>query len=158
RGPAERHQVPNINPYLCDAITVLVSSRTTPLSGSLPVVEYGNKPTDGGNLLVTAEQYDEVARDPIAARYLRRFMGARELIHDLPRWCLWLEGAPAEDIEMSPALRERVAAVRKMRESSTKAATVKKAATPHLFDERRHPDVDYLAIPSHVSEHRRYFT
>lgn len=158
RGPAERHQVPNINPYLCDAITVLVSSRTTPLSGSLPVVEYGNKPTDGGNLLVTAEQYDEVARDPIAARYLRRFMGARELIHDLPRWCLWLEGAPAEDIEMSPALRERVAAVREMRESSTKAATVKKAATPHLFDERRHPDVDYLAIPRHVGEQRRYFT
>lgn len=157
RGPAERHQVPNINPYLCDAVTVLVSNQTTPLS-SIPPVTKGNQPTDGGNLLVSAEQYDDVAGDPIAARYLRRFVGARELIHDLPRWCLWLEGAPAEDIEMSPALRERVAAVRKMRESSTKAATVKKAATAHLFDERRHPDVDYLAIPSHVSEHRRYFT
>lgn len=35
---------------------------------------------------------------------------------------------------------------------------MKKAATPHLFYERRHPDVDYLAIPRHVGEQRRYFT
>ncbi|RIS40986.1 class I SAM-dependent DNA methyltransferase [Mycobacteroides abscessus] len=158
RGEAERHQVPNINPYLCDAITVLVGSRTTPMSGSLPVVDYGNKPTDGGNLLVSRDQHDGVANDAIAARYLRRFMGARELIHDLPRWCLWLVGVSAADIAASPVLRGRVAAVREMRENSKKAATVKKAATSHLFDERRHPDVDYLAIPRHVGEQRRYFT
>lgn len=157
RGEADRHEVPNINPYLCDAITVLVSNRTTPIS-AIPPVTKGNQPTDGGNLLVTAEQHDDVAGDPIAARYLRRFMGARELIHDLPRWCLWLVGASAADIEASPVLRGRVAAVREMRENSKKAATVRKASTSHLFDERRHPDVDYLAIPRHVGEQRRYFT
>ncbi|KXP08828.1 class I SAM-dependent DNA methyltransferase [Tsukamurella pseudospumae] len=158
RGEAERHQIPNINPYLCDAITVLVSSRTAPMSESLPDVDYGNKPTDGGNLLVSRDQHDNVATDPIAARYLRRFVGARELIHDLPRWCVWLPGAPETDISASPVLRERVAAVKEMRENSKKAATVRKAATPHLFDERRHPDVDYLAIPRHVGEQRRFFT
>ncbi|MDX1878960.1 DNA methyltransferase [Mycolicibacterium sp. 141076] len=158
KGNAEQHHVQNINPYLCDAITVLVSNRTKPLSASLPEVGYGNKPTDGGNLLVTPEQHDSVANDPVAARYLRRFVGARELIHDLPRWCLWLVGASDTEIEASPVLRERVAAVKEMRENSKKAATVKKAVTPHLFDERRHPDVDYLAIPRHVGEQRRYFT
>ncbi|CPS10504.1 class I SAM-dependent DNA methyltransferase [Mycobacteroides abscessus] len=157
RGEADRHEVPTINPYLCDAITVLVSNRTTPIS-SIPPVTKGNQPTDGGNLLVTPDQHDSVAGDPIAARYLRRFVGARELIHDLPRWCLWLVGASTAEIDASPVLRERVAAVRKMREASSKAATVRKAATSHLFDERRHPDVDYLAIPRHVGEHRRYFT
>ncbi|RIS02745.1 class I SAM-dependent DNA methyltransferase [Mycobacteroides abscessus] len=157
KGKAECHEVPNINPYLCDAITVLVSNRTTPIS-SIPPVTKGNQPTDGGNLLVAPDQRDDVAGDPIAARYLRRFVGARELIHDLPRWCLWLVGASEGDIAASPVLSERVAAVRKMREASTKAATVKKAATSHLFDERRHPDVDYLAIPRHVGEQRRFFT
>lgn len=157
RGAPERQDVPNINPYLCDAITVLVSNRTTPIS-SIPPVTKGNQPTDGGNLLVSADQRDDVANDPIAVRYLRRFVGARELIHDLPRWCLWLVDASPTDIESSPVLRDRVAAVRKMREVSSKAATVKKAATSHLFDERRHPDVDYLAIPRHVGEQRRYFT
>lgn len=158
KGEAERHEVPNINPYLCDAITVLVSNRTTPLSKSLPAVGYGNKPTDGGNLLIAPTEYDDVASDPIAARYMRRFVGARELIHELPRWCLWLAGASAADIKASPVLRERVAAVKEMRENSKKQATVKKAATPHLFDEIRHPEVDYLAIPAHVGEHRHYFT
>ncbi|MBS9532388.1 class I SAM-dependent DNA methyltransferase [Mycobacterium sp. M1] len=158
KGAATRHDVPNINPYLCDARNVLVSNRTKPLCPALPSVEYGNKPTDGKNLLVSADQYELVTADPIAEKYVRRFVGARELIHDLPRWCLWLEGAPASEIKTSPVLRERVAAVRKMRQESSKAATVKKAATPHLFDERRQPDVDYLAIPAHVGEQRQYFT
>ncbi|SEH66667.1 Type II restriction/modification system, DNA methylase subunit YeeA [Mycolicibacterium rutilum] len=158
KGQAERHEVGNINPYLCDAITVLVSNRTSPIATSLPAVVYGNKPTDGGNLVVGPGEHDDVASDPIAARYLRKFVGARELIHDLSRWCLWLVEASAADIKASPVLRARVAAVKEMREASSKAATVKKAATPHLFDERRHPDVDYLAIPRHVGEQRRYFT
>lgn len=158
KGAATRHEVPTINPYLCDAPNVLVSNSTTPLSPSLPVVGYGNKPTDGGNLLVSPDEYELVSADPIAVRYLRKFVGARELIHELPRWCLWLEGAPAADIRKSPVLRERVEAVKEMRQASSKAATVKKAATPHLFDERRHPEVDYLAIPAHVGENRRYFT
>lgn len=158
KGQAELHEVRTINPYLCDAISILVTSRTAPMSQSLPSVGYGNKPTDGGSLLVASAQHDEVAHDPVAARYLRRFVGARELIHDLPRWCLWLVGASSADIEASAVLRERVAAVKEMREASPKAATVKKAATPHLFDERRHPDVEYLAIPRHVGEQRRYFT
>lgn len=157
RGAAERREVPNINPYLCDAITVLVSNRTTPIS-AIPPVTKGNQPTDGGNLLVSVDQHDDVANDPIAARYLRQFVGARELIHDLPRWCLWLVEASAAEIKESPTLSGRVAAVKEMRLASSKAATVRKAATPHLFDERRHPDVDYLAIPRHVGEQRRYFT
>jgi hypothetical protein len=40
---------------------------------------------------------------------------------------------------MGSVLRTRVAAVKAMRENSTKAATRAKTAAPHLFDERRHP-------------------
>ncbi|MEQ4209689.1 type IIL restriction-modification enzyme MmeI [Actinopolymorpha sp. B9G3] len=119
---------------------------------------YGNKPTDSGNLLVDESDYGDVSADPIAARYLRRFVGARELLHDLPRWCLWLVHAPASDIARSPVLRQRVQSVKEMREDSSKAATRAKAATPHLFDERRHPASSYLAIPAHVGENRRFLT
>jgi hypothetical protein len=108
--------------------------------------------------MVGPDEYAAVAADPKAAKYLMRFVGARELLHDIPRWCLWLEGASATEINSSPVLRERVADVRSFREASRKAATQRKAATPHLFDERRHPSSDYLAIPAHVGEHRRYFT
>ncbi|PVX59709.1 class I SAM-dependent DNA methyltransferase [Rhodococcus globerulus] len=152
------NRVPNINPYLVAAPNVLVSNRSAPLSVEMPAVTKGNQPTDGGSLLISPAEYEDVAADPIAAQYIRRFVGARELIHDLPRWCLWLDGARISDLSSSPVLRERIAAVKAMRQDSSKAATVKKASTPHLFDERRHPDTSYLAIPRHVGELRRYFT
>jgi hypothetical protein len=158
KGQGVAQQVKNINAYLIDAPNILVSNRTAPLSPVMVPVVYGNKPTDGGNLIVSSDEFDTVAADPVAAKYLRRYVGARELIHDQMRWCLWLDRASRSDCTQSPVLRARINAVREMRESSSKAATVRKAATPHLFDERRNPDTEYLAIPRHVAEMRRYFT
>ena len=158
-GEGTPHVVNRINPYLvADAPIVLVSSRTQPISTSMPPVEYGNKPTDGGNFFISTEDLPSVRADPTASRFLRRFVGARELLHDKERWCLWLVGATQEEIKSSPILRSRVAQVRAVRQASPKAATQKKAATPHLFDERRQFDTGYLGIPRHVGEQRRYFT
>lgn len=148
-----------INPYLVpDAPIVLVSGRPHPISTSLPPVGYGNKPTDGGHLFVDVEDLPGVRADPIASKYLRRFVGAKELLHDIERWCLWLEKATKAEIKDSSTLRRRVEAVKRMRSESRKVATQRKAATAHLFDERRQPSTSYLAIPRHVGEHRRYFT
>ncbi|WP_313770416.1 type IIL restriction-modification enzyme MmeI [Corynebacterium anserum] len=47
---------------------------------------YGSKPTGDGNLIVESDEYDEVATDPIAAKYLHPFVGARELLHREQRW------------------------------------------------------------------------
>lgn len=157
KGSSTPQHVNRINPYLIEGPNVLISSRTKPLSPSLELVTKGNQPTDDGNFIVTLDAYAEVAADPIAAKYLRPFIGARELLYDRPRWCLWLEGATSAEINGSPILRARVAAVQKKRSASTKAATREKASTPHLFDERRQPLTSYLAIPRHVGEHRRYF-
>lgn len=159
QGVGEAHVSSRINPYLVsDAPIVLVSSSTNPTGVSLPPVDYGNKPTDGGHFFVALGDLDKIRADRVASQYLRRFVGAKELLHDLERWCLWLEQATLSEIKSSAELRTRTAAVRQMRNKSTKAATRKKAATPHLFDERRQPSTSYLAIPAHVGEHRRYFT
>lgn len=147
-----------ISPYLIDGPNVLVSSRSTPLSPSMPAVIYGSKPTDDKKLLVSADEYDAVAADPIAAKYLRRFIGARELLHDSPRWCLWMAGAPRTDIARSRVLRERAKAVEQMRSDSSDLATNRAASWPHLFQYDRQPQTSYLAIPRHVGAQRRYFT
>jgi hypothetical protein len=47
--------------------------------------------------------------------------------------------------------------VRTFRLASTKPGTRAAAATPHLFDEIRPVEGDYLGIPAHVGEARRYF-
>lgn len=51
---------------------------------------------------------------------------------------------------------ERVEQVRQFRLNSTKAATQKSADTPTLFQEIRHPDSEYIIVPRHSSEARRY--
>lgn len=146
-----------INGYLVDGPNVLVSGRSTPLSPQLPEVVYGSLPADGGNLVVTPEQYPEVMADPHMAKYVRPYIGAKELLHGKKRWCLWLVDLDPIDVTKSSALRARLEGVRKMREASPLKSTREKAATPHLFYFNGHPDQPYLCIPSAVSENRPYF-
>ncbi|ANE05547.1 DNA methyltransferase [Corynebacterium crudilactis] len=146
-----------INSYLIDGLNLLVSKRSTVLSPQLGKVTKGSQPTDGGHLIVEPADYEEVTTDPVAAKYVRPFRGAREFLHNTDRWCLWLEDLDPADLGRSSLLKKRVEAVREMRLQSKKKATQEQASTPHLFSERRQPEVPYLCIPSVVSESRRYF-
>ena len=51
---------------------------------------------------------------------------------------------------------EAVENVQKMRAGSSRAGTRKLAETPTLFGEIRQPDSDYLIVPRHSSENRKY--
>lgn len=145
-----------INAYLVDGPELLVTKRTRPLSPLLPPVAYGSKPADGG-FLAPKPGVDPSEGDPIAARYVRRFVGAKELIHDTERWCLWLTELEPTDVSRSAVLREQLNQVRQFRLASSKAQTQEQAATPSMFAEIRQPEVAYLAIPAHVGESRPYF-
>ena len=156
RGEPTAVPVKQINGYLVDGPLVFVEKRSAPLSPALPPAQFGSMPNDGGNLIVEPADYETVTADPIAAKHVHRFVGARELIQGLDRWCLWLEDAPPSDIAKSPILKSRVEACREYRNASPRAATKKLADTPALFGERRQPRVSYLVIPSVSSEARRF--
>lgn len=158
RGAPTEEPVKAINGYLVDGPNVLVTSRRKPLAVALPSVNFGSMPNDGGHLTFGPSDYDEVMNDSVAARYVRRFIGADELINNRDRWCLWLENLSPMDLPKSPVLKSRIQGTRAHRENSTREATRKLAQTPHLFAERRQPTVDYLCIPRHVGEDRPYFT
>lgn len=146
-----------ITAYLTDGANVLVSPATKPISPGLPEVRYGNKPTDGGNLIVEPEDYPTFAADPVASKYLRPFLGARELIHGEDRWCLWLVDLDPADLARSPLLKSRVEGVRAMRAASKAASTRESASTPHLFRQIAPVTTSYICIPRHVSETRLFF-
>lgn len=148
-----------INGYLVDGPDLFVEKRSTPLSVSITPAIFGAMPRDGGNLIVEEEDYDSVSADPVAAKYLRPFMQADELINNRPRWCLWMTRLDPGDVAKSPVLKQRLEAVRTMRAASKAASTRDMASTPHLFGQRP-PELrtPYLCIPRHVSETRRYFT
>ncbi|NGP05772.1 class I SAM-dependent DNA methyltransferase [Rhodococcus sp. 14C212] len=149
-----------INAYLIDGPDVLVRPRSNPLSPQLPPVHYGSMPVDNGNLLLSKDAYKVAMADPIAAKYVRPFIGADELLNGTSRWCLWLVNAPASDITGSPFIKARVEACRTWRsEQSRTGDAYKYRDLPHLFRPNKTvPTAPYLAIPCHVSENRRYFT
>lgn len=158
RGEPSLQLVANINPYLLDAPNVLITPRTLPLFPNTPKMDNGSKPTDAGHL--SDISVDEAAtineNDPIAAKYLRRIIGARELIHNEVRYCLWLVGADPSDIRTSPELAKRVQGVRAMREASKDATTRRDANRPTEFQALRQPTGDFIAVPRITSEEREY--
>ncbi|MDO5722590.1 MAG: class I SAM-dependent DNA methyltransferase, partial [Actinomycetaceae bacterium] len=153
----------NINPYLLDAPDVFVTKRTNPkgtLSPDLPLTSFGSMPADGGHLIVEPDDYPDVAADPIAAKYLRPFRNAKELINGLDRWCLWLENATEKEILESAVLNKRVGLCRAYRENAPRGGDAYKLRKePHLFRKNKNrPLTRYLAIPGVFSENRRWAT
>lgn len=156
-APVERLAT-GINGYLVDGPPVYATRRSEMLSPELPPLGYGSMPNDGGNLIISAAAYDEVVADPVAAKYVRKFIGATELINNKDRWCLWLTDLDPGDVGRSPVLRERLEAVKSVRLASKNPDTWPHAETPHLFWFINQRDVPYLCIPAHFSENRRYAT
>ena len=146
----------NINAYLLDGPDVFIASKGKAICEVPPMV-YGNKPTDGGFLFLTPDERNEfLEAEPSMAKFVRQIYGATEYINNQKRYCLWLVGANPADWRKSRFIRERVEGVRNFRLSSTKEATRRSADTPYLFQEVRHPDSEYIIIPRHSSENRRY--
>ncbi len=124
---------------------------------TVPEIIWGSKPTDGGNLILSPEEKDElIARNPAAQKWIRRYIGSEEFIHNKLRYCLWLEDCPPNDFRKMPPVYQRVEKVREFRLASKKAATRKSAATPYLFQERRQAKTNYLLIPAVSGERREY--
>jgi hypothetical protein len=152
----------NINAYLIDGPNVMVSKRTSLLSSELKPIDSGSIAIDWGYLTFDASEFQsplDIAReDPIASKFLRRYVGGEELINSVERWCLWLVDASPKDISGSAFLRSQVERVQTLRNASQRPGTLKAAKTPHLFGEIRQPRLDYLAIPQTFSENREWAT
>jgi type I restriction-modification system DNA methylase subunit len=121
KGEPTEIKATQINPYLVDAPTVLIEKRRKPLSANALEITKGSQPTDGGNLLLSQEEADEIRKtDPIAAQYIKPFLGSEEFINNIPRFCLWLKNSTGTDRTKSPEIKKRMEAVKKMRLESSK--------------------------------------
>jgi len=146
----------NINFYLVDGEDVVIEKRTKPLMGSLPTCTKGSQPTDGGHLFVEPNLAIEKEFDEIAKKYLRKFIGAAELLSGELRLCLWLVDALPAELRQSSFLKQRLNLVAEARSSSPTASVRKQALTPSLFTQIRQPSIRYLAMPEMSSSNRDY--
>ena len=79
----KKRVVENINSYLIDAPDVYIDSRKTSLS-NVPEMVTGNRPADGGNLIIEAEDYSEfIKQEPSSLPYIKKLLGAAEFINNL---------------------------------------------------------------------------
>ncbi len=146
----------NINPYLIDAPVCLIEKRSQPIA-NVPKINKGSEATDFGFLILSASECkDLLSREPLAKKWIRKYMGGEEFINSIDRYCLWLVGAKPEELRAMPLVIERIHKVKEVRLSSDKARTKQWANYPSLFSENRQPDSDYLLIPKVSSERRHY--
>ncbi|CAI0886760.1 DNA methyltransferase [Serratia proteamaculans] len=150
--------VSNISPYLIEGNNVAVLAKTKPMINGVPPLLFGNKPTDGGHLLMNRAERDSLLKqEPQAAMWVRKVLGSDEFLNGQDRWCLWLVGIANAELQSMPLVYSRVQKVAEMRRKSTKLSTQKKSNTPHTFDENRQPTTgDYILIPGVSSERRTY--
>ena len=146
----------NINPYLIDAPNTWIDSRSKPLC-HVPEMSSGGKPVEGGYLILSPEEKDELLQEaPQFYPFVRPFTSGDDFINNKKRYCLWLVNCPPNILRSSANVRIRVEGVRDFRNASVKEATRRCAETPTLFMEIKEPQSNYLLIPATSSEKRKY--
>ena len=144
----------NISPYLIDSPTVWIESRPKPIC-DVPFMTTGNRPADGGHLIIEADEYDDfIKKEPGALKYIKNLTGAYEYINNKKRYCLWLVGANPSELRKMPLVMKRIEACRQDRLNGAEDRQ-KLADTPTLFRELKNPE-EYLLIPLTSSQNRRY--
>ena len=156
-------EVARINPYLADAVDILLPKRGKPIC-QVPEINYGSMANDrrlddkglGSLILDRAARQAILAETPDLKVFIRPFVGSDEFLYNKERWCLWLVDAPPSLIRRSELVKKRINAVRQARLASGRPETVRLAETPSLFGENRQPSSNYLLLPKVSSEERQY--
>ena len=147
--------VSNINPYLIEFSNEIIYPLSKPVS-CFPVMDYGVKAVDGGNLILSTYEKDLFLNNyPNREHYIRKFIGSDEYINDKDRFCLWINDEELPEALEIKEIASRIEKVRQMRLNSRDEGARKLAQRAHQF--REHPELsECIIIPCHSSERREY--
>jgi hypothetical protein len=147
----------SITPYLTMGSRVIVEKRDAPFS-ELAVMEFGNKPSDGGNLLLSGDELQSLGlTDTQRKKFIRRIYGSQDFINGGSRFCIWIEDENLQEAQSIPAVSERIEAVRALRLASPdKGARTILAKRPHQLKLMRIGAESTIVVPIHSSERRSH--
>lgn len=147
----------NINAYLVTDHNVIVT-KARKLFGGTADMSIGNKPVDGGNLLLNRDEVAALGLTPEGRmRFVRRIYGSDEFIHGKERYCLWIKDEHYFEAKQVDGIQQRLETVRVQRLCSTKQATRESASESYKFAEvRQTGNETAIVIPSVSSERRKY--
>jgi hypothetical protein len=144
----------SITPYLTLGPRVIVEKRNAPIS-AVSVMEFGNKPSDGGHLLLQPEELDSLGLDATQrAKFIRWIYGSQDFINGGPRLCIWIEDRDLEEAQSIDALKSRIEAVRQVRLASPDKGANALAKRAHQLKLMRIGAQSTIVVPSVSSERR----
>ena len=144
-------QVNSIGPYLVPDATTVVRSVSKCIGR--PRMVFGNKPVDGGNLILS---HAERQNTSIPDKFIRPFFGSSELINGTPRHCLWIEDHDLAEAIQHPEVREKIEACAATRLASSDAGGRAMAEFSHQFREMNQASCSTIAVARTSSENREY--
>ena len=155
-GASISRQVPYINAYLVSSTNVIVEKKAKPLS-KLNIMDYGNKPYDGGNLLLCKEEMNSlIMESPNAKKFIFPILGSSEFIKGEQRYCIWITENSLLEAMSIPEIKRRIDKVKDMRLNSKNYAAQQLAKTPYRFQGNKKANNYLITIAAISSEKRDY--
>ena len=156
-GKSVSRMVDNINAYLISGRKIIVEPLTQAKDERAFMIR-GNMPTDGGSLLLDEEEKYQLEKSSQPARkFIKKFVGAQELIKGLSRYCIWIEDNQVGEATSIPEINERIEGVRRMRLNSPAAST--RDYAPYSYKFRQIQGIckkNCIVVPRVSSENRDY--
>lgn len=148
--------VENINAYLVPSSDIMVEKRLSTTKPMAPM-NFGNKPVDGGNLLLTAEEVAGIGLDDAQRnRFIRRIYGSAEFIRGTERYCLWIQDEHLGEALKIPEIARRIECVKKMRLASRDKSANEMAERAHQMREMNIGESHTIVVAAISSENRPY--
>jgi hypothetical protein len=155
-GKTVRRDTDHINAYLVSGPNVVVHKASRPLT-SVSTMDFGNKPVDGGNLLLSRTEADALSLNADQrAKFLRRIYGSAEFIKGQERYCLWIEDKNLGEAEAIEPIRVRIEGVRRMRLESPDKSANEMASRSHQMREMNIGAKHTIAVAAISSESRPF--
>jgi len=152
-----RRVVKNINAYLIGGPNTVATKSSKPLT-QVSEMSFGNKATDGGNLLLSLQELLSLDLSTSQKeQFIKKMVGSAELINGKQEYCIWVKDDNYQIALKIPPFQNRFEKVRAMRQKSSKTATRAKAKRPYAFDEvKQTGDEQTIIVPSVSSENRDF--
>ena len=150
-----RLETGNVNGYLLPQPDYWISAMPQPLSDVQPMIK-GNYYGLSNHLLMDQDTIMAMKLSGVPAKNLKRFYGSTEVINAKPRYCLWFEEEPDNELLEIADIKERMEAGVARRSKSKDAVSNGMVKRPHQFREMNSGDENTLAIPVVSSENRDY--
>ncbi len=147
--------VEHLNAYIVPFRDIIISKSSSPIS-DVPEMSFGNKPVDGGHLMMSRESLRELNLSSAEeAALTRRIFGASEIIDGIGRYCLWISNSDRDQALKIPAIKARVDLVGQLRIESSDFGPSSNLR-PHQFREMKSGKYQTLVMPAVSSESREY--